>query len=147
MQESPLTVKYTLFSGPYLTLINQVMSPKYAGLLRPRVLWLEWQTIPVPVILRMTPPELVPHIFFLPIPTRTAWSQLVTSSQLTAASQWGFQTLIVHIPTFQGQGPPTAWVSLRQLSFSMQVIILTDDPDRNPMPQAGGTIVEVETDA
>jgi hypothetical protein len=135
--------KPTIFVGNYLDVIKHLLSEEYIELLKPKVIWIEYQVIPVFELSKalQNQPHLADQLFFLELPTIDALEQLFKSSELFSVSQHGFSTIIIHIMKYCLL-PHDIQIRLRELGINYNVILITD---KLTLPRNQINLVQVES--
>lgn len=119
--------KPVVFVGNYLEIVKLLLSREYVELLKPKVIWIDYQVVPILELAKslQNQPHLVDQFYFLELPTLNTLEQLLRSSELFSMVQHGFSTIIINIPQYCLL-PHDNDIRLRELVKKINVILIMD---------------------
>ena len=139
-----ISKKPTIFVGNFLEVVKHLVSDEHIELLKPKVIWIEYQVIPVFELAKAlrNQPHLADQLFFLELPTIVTLEQLFKSNELFSVSQHGFSTIIIHIMQYCLL-PHDIQIRLRELGRNVNVILIMD---KLVLPRTQINLVQVESE-
>ncbi|MFW9903661.1 MAG: hypothetical protein ACFFFH_04970 [Candidatus Thorarchaeota archaeon] len=133
-------VKPIVFVGKYHDVVETLLQ-KHVNLLKPKVIWIEYRTIPILSIARsFSNFQFFEQIYFLEIKTFDILSQLLQSRALPTIYQEAFSTLIIDVPLYFSF-PIDFHVRFQELMRRITIILIMDEL---VLPQTQINLIRVE---
>ena len=136
-----LYAKPIAFVGNYHEVL-EILLREHIQLLQPKLIWVEYRTIPVLHIARTlrNHRHLSDQLYFLEIITLESLDQLLKSRVLLTIFQQGFSTLIINIPPYYSF-PIDFPVRFQELMTKVNLILIMDELK---LPQTEVNLVNTE---
>ncbi|MFX1535907.1 MAG: hypothetical protein ACFFDI_16955 [Promethearchaeota archaeon] len=126
MISNSLLAKPIVLVGKYYDAVETLLR-EHIQLLRPKLIWVEYRTIPVLYIARvLRNHQLSDQLYFLEISTLESLDQLLKSSVLLSIFKQGFSTLIINIPRFYSF-PIDFNIRYQELMRKINIILIMDE--------------------
>lgn len=121
-----LKIKPIVFVGKYQDIIENLLGENIL-FLKPKVIWIEYRTIPIFKIMRSLRdhPQLSSQSYFLEISSLEALNHLLRSRALLRISQHGFSTLIIDVPEYCSI-PIDFYVRFQELMRKTNIILIME---------------------
>jgi hypothetical protein len=136
-----LLAKPIAFVGRYHNVV-EILLREHVKLLIPKVIWIEYRTVPILSIVRsLGDYQLINQFFFLEITTLEMLSQLLQSKALLSIDQQGFSTLLIDVPS-EYSFPLDFCVRFQELMKRINIILIMDEL---VVPQTQIKLIRVES--
>ncbi|MFX0206337.1 MAG: hypothetical protein ACFFDT_10135 [Candidatus Hodarchaeota archaeon] len=117
---------------------------EHVKLLKPKLIWIEYRTIPILSIARTIRdiPHLASHFYFLEIKALENLDQVLKSRALLAIYNQGFSTLIIDVPSYYSF-PLDFPMRFHELMNKVNMILIMDEL---VLPQTQVNLIQVKSE-
>ena len=141
MISNSVLTKPIAFVGKYHDVVETLLQEHFK-LLRPKVIWIEYRTVPILSIARsISDYQLSEQFFFIEITSLEMLSQLIQSKSLLSIDRQGFSTLLIDVPS-EYSFPLDFHIRFHELMKQINIILLMEEL---VVPQTQIKLIQVES--